>query len=153
MTDLTVCFTGHRHLPPDKRNAVESSLVRAITEAYTNGYRRFMCGGALGFDTIAALQVLELKKVHPEISLILVIPCLDQAKRWSDHDRRIYETISAQSDEKIVLSPDYYQGCMQTRNRYMVDHSSLCICYLYSLRGGTAYTVRYAFFRDLPVIP
>jgi uncharacterized phage-like protein YoqJ len=152
MTDLTVCFTGHRHLPPDKRNAVAASLIRAIAEAYSNGYRRFMCGGALGFDTIAALQVLELKKVHPDIRLILVIPCLNQAKRWSDHDRRIYETISTQSDERIVLSPEYYQGCMQTRNRYMVDHSSLCICYLYSLRGGTAYTVRYAVFHDVPVI-
>ena len=54
MTDLTVCFTGHRHLPPDKRNAVAASLIRAIAEAYSNGYRRFMCGGALGFDTIAA---------------------------------------------------------------------------------------------------
>ena len=74
MTDLTVCFTGHRHLPPDKRNAVAASLIRAIAEAYSNGYRRFMCGGALGFDTIAALQVLELKKVHPDIRLILVIP-------------------------------------------------------------------------------
>ena len=150
--DLTACFTGHRHLPPDQRDAVASLLIQAITEAYMNGYRRFMCGGALGFDTIAALQVLEFQKDHPDIRLILVSPCLDQAKRWSDRDRRIYDRISAQADEKIVLSPEYYQGCMQTRNRYMVDHSSLCICYLYSLRGGTAYTVRYAVFRDIPVI-
>ena len=152
MMDLTACFTGHRHLPPDKRDSVAAPLGRAIEEAYKNGYRRFMCGGALGFDTIAALQVLDSRKEHPDIKLILAIPCLDQAKRWSDHDRGIYDMISAQANEKIVLSPEYYQGCMQTRNRYMVDHSSLCICYLYSLHGGTAYTVRYAVSRDIPVI-
>ena len=152
MMDLTACFTGHRHLPPDKRDSVAASLGRAIDEAYKNGYRRFMCGGALGFDTIAALQVLDSRKEHPDIRLILAIPCLDQAKRWSDLDRGIYDMISAQANEKIVLSPEYYQGCMQTRNRYMVDHSSLCICYLYSLHGGTAYTVRYAVSRDIPVI-
>ena len=152
MMEQTACFTGHRHLPQDKQDDVASLLSRAINEAYINGYRRFMCGGALGFDTIAALQVLEFRNKHPDIRLILVIPCLDQAKRWSDHDRRIYDRISAQADEKIVLSPEYFHGCMQTRNRYMVDHSSLCICYLYSLRGGTSYTVRYAVFRDIPVI-
>ena len=82
MMDLTACFTGHRHLPPDKRDSAAASLGRAIEEAYKNGYRRFMCGGALGFDTIAALQVLDSRKEHPDIKLILAIPCLDQAKRW-----------------------------------------------------------------------
>jgi len=33
---------------------------------------------------------------------------------------------------------------MHLRNRYMVDHSCTCICYLTETTGGTAYTVKYA---------
>ena len=148
----TACFTGHRRLPPEKLSTVMSLLVREIGEAYRAGYRRFLCGGAIGFDTLAALQVLAFRRCHPDVKLIMVIPCGDQADRWPEKDRNIYRDICSRADEKIVLSPEYYPGCMQTRNRYMVDHSSLCICYLYSLHGGTAYTVRYAVHRDLAVI-
>ena len=46
----------------------------------------------------------------------------------------------------------YYNGCMQVRNRYLVDHSSACICYLNNLRSGTAYTVKYAESQGLQII-
>lgn len=152
MINETACFTGHRHLPPEKKHIVTSLVGRAIDEAFANGYRRFLCGGALGFDTIAALQVLEYRRDHPDAKLTLVIPCGDQAVRWSVKDRAVYQDILRQADEEIVLSPEYYKGCMLARNRYMVDHSSLCICYLYSLHGGTAYTVRYAGYRDIGIV-
>jgi len=152
MINETACFTGHRHIPPEKQDAVSALLARSIGEAYGNGYRRFMCGGALGFDTLAALQVLKYREDHTDVRLIVVIPCQNQAERWSGKDRAVYRHIAERADERIVLSPEYYQGCMQTRNRYMVDHSSLCICYLYSFHGGTAYTVRYAVFRNIGII-
>ena len=152
MITETVCFTGHRWIPSEKRENVSSMLFCFIQKAYDNGYRRFMCGGALGFDTLAALQVLELRRIHPEIKLVLAIPCGDQAAHWNRDDQEVYSRILDQADEKKVLSPFYYHGCMQTRNRYMVDHSNLCICYMYSLHGGTAYTVRYANSRNIEII-
>lgn len=84
------------------------------------------------------------KKIYPDVILSLAIPCETQSARWQESDKRIYARILEQADEKTILSPHYYQGVMLTRNRYMADRSSLCICYLSHMRGGTAYTVRYA---------
>ena len=41
---------------------------------------------------------------------------------------------------------------MQKRNRHLVDNSSLCISYLTSDSGGTAYTVNYAKAKGLKII-
>ena len=50
------------------------------------------------------------------------------------------------------MSPNYYNGCMHVRNAYMVDRSSICVCYMKKLGGGTLATVRYALSQDLPVV-
>ena len=140
----TAFFTGHRHLPSDEIGLISDKLFHSLSCAYSEGYRRFFCGCALGFDTLAALQTLRFKKIYPDVILSLAIPCETQSARWQESDKRIYARILEQADEKTILSPQYYQGVMLTRNRYMADRSSLCICYLSHMRGGTAYTVRYA---------
>ena len=140
----TAFFTGHRHLPSDEIGLISDKLFHSLSCAYSEGYRRFFCGCALGFDTLAALQTLRFKKIYPHVILSLAIPCETQSARWQESDKRIYARILEQADEKTILSPHYYQGVMLTRNRYMADRSSLCICYLSHMRGGTAYTVRYA---------
>lgn len=140
----TAFFTGHRILPEEKKEEISRRLSDCIEEAYSEGYRTFFCGCALGFDTLAALEVLRLRRVYADISLSLAIPCTSQADRWTEKDREIYREILDQADEKYILSPVYYQGAMMTRNRYMADRSSLCICYLRHMKGGTASTVRYA---------
>lgn len=116
------------------------------------GYCFFAAGGALGFDTIAAQTVLELKKQHPQIKLILVLPCLSQTKSWSDTDKQIYEQIKGQADKVVYTSQEYTQGCMHKRNRHLVDNSSVCVCYLSKTSGGTAYTVEYARSKGLRII-
>ena len=55
-----------------------------------------------------------------------------------------YNRIMKAADKVVYTSQDYYNGCMHKRNRHLVDNSSLCICYLNSNTGGTAYTVDYA---------
>ena len=140
----TAFFTGHRYLPAEESRRIQEKLFECLSYAYSKGYRRFFCGCALGFDTIAALQTLRLRQLYPDVILSLAIPCETQSAKWQEKDKRIYAQILEQADEKTVLSPRYYQGVMLTRNRYMADRSSLCISYLSHMRGGTAYTVRYA---------
>ena len=140
----TAFFTGHRHLPSGEVERISDNLYLCICAAYDEGYRRFFCGCALGFDTLAAIQTLRFRQQHPDVILSLAIPCLTQDAKWQEKDKIIYRNILEQADEKTILSPDYYQGVMLTRNRYMADRSSLCIRYLQHMRGGTASTVRYA---------
>ena len=140
----TAFFTGHRHLPSGEISRISENLYHCISAAYDEGYRRFFCGCALGFDTLAARQTLCFRDNHPDAVLSLAIPCRTQDAKWQEKDKTVYRDILEQADEKFILSPEYYQGVMLTRNRFMADRSSLCICYLQHMRGGTASTVRYA---------
>lgn len=101
---------------------------------------------------MAAKTVLELKQQYPQIRLILVLPCVDQIHGWKQYDIDEYERIKSLADKVVYTSRAYTSGCMHKRNRHLVDHSSLCICYLTRASGGTAYTVRYAASKNLKTI-
>ena len=144
----TCCFTGHRIIPQPELPMLKDNLRAAVEDAIRNGYRYFGAGGALGFDTLAAQTVLELKRIYPQIRLILVLPCESQTRGWTQTDVEIYKRIKQAADKVVYTSKDYYNGCMQKRNRHLVDHSSLCICYMIDEHSGTGYTVRYAKERE-----
>lgn len=152
LKERTVCFTGHRKIPPQRMDILARRLRTIIIDLIENGYQYFGAGGALGFDTLAAQTVLDLKANYPHIKLILVLPCLSQADSWSSHDKEIYEYIKAAADKVVYTSREYSKGCMHKRNRHLVDNSSACICYLTEKAGGTAYTVEYAKRMNLLVI-
>lgn len=152
MKERTVCFTGHRKIPPKQKATIARRLKNEIIKLVEKNYRYFGAGGALGFDTLAAQTVLELKTEHPDVKLILVLPCLSQTRGWSARDIEIYEEIRSKADQVIYTSQEYTRGCMHKRNRHLVDNSSVCICYLTESTGGTAYTVNYAKERGLMTI-
>ncbi|MBR1738028.1 MAG: DUF1273 family protein [Firmicutes bacterium] len=144
MRKRTCCFTGHRNIPAYKTAEIKSRLKSVIRNLISEGIIYFGAGGALGFDTIAALTVLELKEEYPQIKLILVLPCENQTFGWSVDDVVTYNDIKARADKCVYTSKNYYNGCMQKRNRHLVDNSSICVCYLTQNSGGTFYTVNYA---------
>ena len=152
MREKTCCFTGHRNIPLLKRKAVAQRLKDELMALINNSYQYFGAGGALGFDTLAAQTVLELRKQYPDIKLILVLPCETQTRGWKEKDIEIYEEIKGQADKVVYTSKEYTRGCMHKRNRHLVDNSSFCICYLTESTGGTAYTVDYANKKGLSVV-
>ena len=151
MREKTCCFTGHRNIPSGMERKLFRVTEKIVETAIEDGYRYFGAGGALGFDTIAALVVLKLKERYPNIKLILVLPCLTQTKGWKKEDVAIYEDIKRQADKVVYTSQEYTRGCMHKRNRHLVDNSSLCICYLTENKGGTFYTVNYAKAKGLKI--
>jgi uncharacterized phage-like protein YoqJ len=152
MKEKTVCFTGHRTIPMLKKWKIEKKLKETLEALIENGYCYFGAGGALGFDTIAAQTVLGLKKKHPEIKLILVLPCKNQTRGWEEKDVSVYESIIEQADKVVYTQEHYDRGCMFKRNRHLVDNSSVCVAYLTEEKGGTAYTVNYANQKGVKVI-
>lgn len=148
----TVCFTGHRSLPAEELPEISRHLEDTLTTLIEQGYCYFGAGGALGFDTLAAQMVLRLRERYPQIRLILVLPCRNQTRGWPQDSIDIYEDIKRHADKVIYTAENYFQGCMQKRNRHLVDSSSVCICYLTTPTGGTAYTVNYARRMGLRVI-
>ncbi len=137
----SVCaFTGHRSLGADfDADKLLSEIQRAIEE----GVDTFLCGMAMGFDLLAAELVLMLKTENPALRLVLCIPCAEQTKHYPQSEALRYRSIELVADESILLSENYYKGCMHARNRYMADEADRLIAYCNKPTGGTAYTVNY----------
>ena len=150
LKEKTCCFTGHREitLPVE---TIQYNLEKQLKELISSGVIYYGAGGALGFDTIAALTVIKLRQIYPHIKLIMVLPCKEQTKGWNSNDIEIYNYILNQSDKVVYTSENYYPGCMHKRNRHLVNNSSHCICYLEKNTGGTAYTVNYAKEKGLTI--
>lgn len=146
------CFTGHRLIPPQDEVMLRQKMYECINELHsTRAISTFYAGGALGFDTMAAQAVLKAREHYPGIRFVLVVPYEGQSAGWSEADRMIYAEIKAAADEVVCLAEHYFKGCMQQRNRFLVDHSGICVCYLTESTGGTAYTVKYAQKRGLTI--
>ena len=152
MKNQTCCFTGHRNIPVNDYHKIQKRLEEEIVSLIHQGVRYFGTGGALGFDTMAALSVLELKLEYPDIRLILVLPCKDQTRGWNEKNIKIYNQILSKADKVVYTSEQYHSGCMHKRNRYLVDGSGVCICYLTASKSGTAYTTDYAMRKGLQII-
>ncbi len=149
----TCCFTGHRMISAQDVVRLRVSLSETIEALYKDGVRDFLCGGAIGFDTLAAKTILDKKRTLPDIRLLLAIPCRNQYDRWSDAQKMVYHDILSCADDVQYLAESYDRGCMLRRNRYMVDHSDVCVAfYNGSSHGGTSYTVNYAYQCGLRVI-
>ena len=116
------------------------------------GVNTFRGGGAIGFDTLAELKVIEKKKQYGFIKLELILPCKDQTKKWGERDRTIYEYIASEADAIRYITDTYTSTCMHERNRGLVNGSDFCLTYLADEVGGTAYTVDYAKKHNVDVI-
>ena len=152
-------FTGHR---PEKlpwganENAPECAelkrrLKQAIADAAADGCDTFLCGMARGCDLYFAEAVVALKGEGLPIRLEALLPCPEQADRWSLKDRRRYEQLLLECDGVYILEPQYSEGCMLRRNRAMVARCRKLISVWDGSRGGTGATVRCALSRGVCV--
>ncbi len=152
MRDISVCFSGHRQIPYSERGELGKRLFETLVSLYERGYHHFYAGGALGFDTLAAKTVLELKENYADVWLHLILPCKNQTANWNARAKDEYNEILSLADSISYSCESYVTGCMQLRNRQLVDSASVCVCHLKRESGGTAYTVRYAKQSGLEII-
>ena len=139
--EKSVAFTGHRKV---EYNFDYKKLELFLQDLITKGYQNFFIGMALGFDTICFRTLENLKKSYPHIKLIACIPCKEQDKMFNFEQKQRYKNMLDNADYRVLISEKYTSYCMQERNEFMVDNSSLVIAYLQRNYGGTANTVNYA---------
>lgn len=154
-----ICFTGHRpnHLPwghnenCDLCETFKTKLNFLLKECIEFGYETFISGVALGFDTIACETVLNLKQKYPYIDLNLAIPCRNQSERWGIEDKTRYNNL-LESANPIYVSEEYFKGCFNKRNRFMVDSCDLVVACFNGQNGGTKSTINYALKKNKNII-
>ena len=145
------CFTGHRKIKESSIKFILTKLKRELEDLIASGVDTFISGGACGFDTICASMVLTLREQGHGIKLIMALPCEDQDRYWKGKEKALYRDILSEADDIIYVSQKYHAGCMHERNRFMVNNSNHCICYLEKVDSGTAYTVKYAMNKNITV--
>ena len=146
------CFTGHREIRKISLTVLENRLEETLIDLIENeGFTDFRAGGAIGFDTVAALTVLKLKEKYPHIKLHLILPFKGQANGFSTPEKKIYRYTIAKADSVCYMSDRYHSNVMFERNRKLVDGADICIAFMNKLTGGTYYTVNYARKQKLDV--
>ncbi len=151
MKEQTCCLTGHRDLPRDT-----DELVRRLTDAICGrieaGVRHFGVGGAVGFDTLAAEVLMELRDTRfPHIRVIAVEPFPGYTARWTLAQCSKRQHMLGRYDRVVCLPASPGREAYLARDRHLVDASAHCISYCNRMSGGTAYTVRYALRKGLYV--
>lgn len=152
LKEETACLTGHRpkSLPwgydEEKQNCkkFKSDLYDILTGAIKYGLKNYMVGMAEGFDMISCETLIDLRKKYKEIKVIAVIPCKDQEIRWNAEQQKRYHKLLKKCDNVIILQEHYTSDCMNKRNKYMVENSSVVIACYNGKPSGTGNTLRFA---------
>lgn len=55
------------------------------------------------------------------------MPCKGQELKWKPEQQKRYSHLLKECDEVIVLQDHYTADCMNKRNKYMVENSSVVI--------------------------
>lgn len=153
---MICCVTGHRSQGfPFARNESNALYAFYIYKLYNeiqnlifNGYRSFITGMAEGADIDFAKAVLYYRDTM-DITLEAAVPYpIAYTERKSEYIEERNCILSA-CDKKTVISEYYFRGCMQKRNRYMVDKADIVLA-IWNGRcaGGTWNTIKYARSRN-----
>ena len=148
------CFTGYR---PNKfpfsldgkskqYKDFENALFSKILELIDDRCLTFYSGMAMGFDIIAAENVLLCKKARKDayIKLVCAIPFINQTEAFTKEWKKRYQKVLAQADEVILISDSYYKGCYTKRNEFMVNSCDYVMTWFDGKMGGTRSTLLYA---------
>jgi uncharacterized phage-like protein YoqJ len=143
---MTIAVTGHR---PDKLGREWDMKGPISQKIYTELDRlvqqlrptKMITGMALGVDILFANVAFNRK-----IPFVAAIPCLNQEKKWSESQQKLYWRILNDplcSVHYVSIKP-YSPSCMQKRNEWMVDNCQVLISIWDGSPGGTANCVMYA---------
>lgn len=148
-----ITFIGHRTIKYSVE--LEIRLRECLLSLIKSGVKTFLFGSKSEFDTLALKVVSGFKKEYPYIKRVYVraeYPTLSELNTkliMKNYEQTIYPECVKKSG----------RGCYIERNKYMIDHSDLCIFYYeedyalpkkqvgtkyYDRRSGTALMIEYA---------
>ncbi len=133
----TVAFTGHRSY----RGEADDELRAVVRDLVGQGFTRFLCGMAWGFDLAAGSVVAQLKREYPQIELVAVEPYGDFRSLFRDEDGELYDRVLTAASERVVVGDEQGAAAYMRRNDYLVDNASMVVAWCDGRgRGGTTYT-------------
>ncbi|MEG1633425.1 MAG: SLOG family protein, partial [Oscillospiraceae bacterium] len=149
---VTCCFTGHRAAKLPWRDdesdpaciLLKQKIADAVEAVYFAGMRHYICGMANGCDLYFCEAVVALRTEKHDLTLEGAVPYEGQADSWPSAQQARYRRLIAECDYLTLVSKSYTPDCMQRRNRYMADSSTILIAAYDGKPGGTMSTMLYA---------
>lgn len=139
--NITVAFTGHRNY----NHSADAELCELLEALYADGYRRFLCGMAWGFDLAAAEAVIALRERYSDVRLVAVEPFAGFCKLFRGEDAERYERVKTAADKVVVVGARGDKMDYILRNDYLVANASAIVAWWNGTKhGGTAYTIKQA---------
>ena len=129
---MRITFCGHKEVWD--REPVERWLKQVCGELISQGANEFFLGGYGHFDYMCASVLRELKKTHPQIRLILVLPYLNSTMITDGYDETVYPPLETVPPRFAIVR----------RNEWMVRESDIVVAYVMRGFGGAAKTLEYA---------
>jgi len=90
---MKITFCGHKDV--SDKATVEQWLYSVCSELIDQGATEFYLGGYGNFDYLCASTLRELKKQHPTIKLILVLPYLNSSMMTEGYDETVYPPLES----------------------------------------------------------
>lgn len=152
---VVISGTGHRPSKLGGYGKLAAEVVQAVAEvsvlhlAMKRDIERGISGMALGWD-----QALATAFFRAGIPFTAAIPCRDHSSRWPSESRKKYDRILGWASEVVIVSDEpYFDGCMQIRNEWMIDNSTLLLSlWDGSGSGGTFNCLQYGYKRGISVV-
>lgn len=146
---MRIALTGHRPqrlgLPEDEKNKKWESIeywLNGVLIGFSDEETDIYCGMATGSDIALALTTMYARNVEKisNLKLHCVLPC----KNYNS-SHKYYDDIKLFADEWIELSDEFYKGCDNVRDQYMVDHCDVLLAVWDGIKsGGVWSTIRKA---------
>lgn len=130
-------------------------LAFEIELVISNGCTTFITGADEWPEIWFSELVLDFQHAYPEknIRLVTVLPYQKKNHRLSKTYSERYEQVISQANDVVIMGKQYYAGCVEERNHYMITESSHMIALLngkndsmqsmitYAKNTGTAITI------------
>ena len=156
---MNLSFSGHRpekiaNFTPATEHNIRQALRTELRKAYSAGYRRFLSGMAPGFDLWAADEVLKMRAEpgFEDTELVAVVPYPTFSRSFNEQAKALYKHAIGQASETIFIADSYHHAVFSRRNDYLIENSSLLLCYYEGTAGGTRYTVKKAIRSGIPIV-
>ncbi len=122
----------------------ENRLYAVLEEQVANGTHIFYVGNQGNFDAMAQSVLKKLQRQYTQIQYAVVLAYLPE-KKDGYYDYR--DTIYPEGMEKVPR-----KFAISKRNRWMVEHSEICVCYVSRSWGGAYNSVKFAEGKGLKII-
>lgn len=158
MAPKICCLIGHEDLRDYNTEKMKIEIEKQINQLVEKGINYFITSCRLGFETLAALKVVEMRSKTHYDSNLLIMSLFEEEKRkvwfknWSKKDLETYEFIKKNIYEEYNVTGET-KGTLLSQHKSMIDISTYVLAAFDEKNlGATKAAINYAIKQNKKII-